>query len=73
VYWLYQVVIGCLWQWGGAPLVVWLKLALVLALATLVLFGFRPRHEPLTFAEGVILLPAWLLLSPRLTDRPELV
>ncbi len=73
VYWLYQVALSLLWRSGGAMAVVLFKLALSLGLATLVLLGFRERRQPLSAGETVVLLLGWLLMTPRLTDRPELV
>ena len=73
VYWLYQLALSWLWQWGHAAAIVAFRLILVLTLAALVLLGFRDRRQPLSASETVVLVLAWLLLTPRLTDRPELV
>jgi hypothetical protein len=73
VYWLYQLALSWLWGWGQATAITAFRLFLVLALAALVLFGLRDRHKPLDAGDTVLLVLAWLLLAPRLTDRPELL
>lgn len=73
VYWLYEIVLSWLWQWGHATAVILFRIALVLALAALVLLGFRDQRQPLSAGATAVLLFAWLLLAPRLTDRPELL
>ncbi len=73
VYWLYDLALAILWKTGGSLLIVGFKILLNLALAALVIFALRDRHQPLTGLEIVALLLAWLTIAPRLSDRPELV
>ena len=73
VYWLYELVLSWFWQWGQAAAVTAFRIVLVFALVTLVFLGFRNRRPLLSASDAGVLLLAWLLLAPRLTDRPELV
>lgn len=70
VYWLYQIVVASIWQWFDAAGVVALRVALCLALFGLVLVASRTK---LTNGAAACVVVGWLLLAPRLTDRPELV
>jgi hypothetical protein len=73
VYWLYQLGLSALWKTAGPAAVVAAKAVLSVALAAIVLGGFRDASRPLNGAGAVALLVGWLLLCSRLTDRPELV
>ena len=73
VYWLYQLALGWLWSWGQAAAVVGFKALLNLGLAGLVVWGLRDRERLLGPVEAMVLLLGWLVMLPRLTDRPELV
>jgi hypothetical protein len=71
--WLYEVILSSLWMGGRAAAVVSFKVALNVALAALVLWGLRDGSRPLTTIEAVVLVMSWLLMLPRLSDRPELI
>lgn len=73
VYWLYQVGLVTLWNLAGSAGVMLLRVSLSLGLAAIVALGFRDRHQPLTGVGTAVLLLAWLVITPRLTDRPELL
>jgi hypothetical protein len=67
------LVLSWLWQWGRVAAVTASRMVLVFALAALVFLGFRHRRQLPSASDAGVLLLAWLLLAPRLTDRPELV
>jgi hypothetical protein len=71
VYWMYQVGIALLYRLGGATALVLLKALAGAGIVALSALGRRPQHRawPLALAW----LPALLMLSGRLSERPELV
>ncbi len=73
VYWLYDCLLAALWRLGGSLFVIALKVLLNLVLAALVVFGLRDRRQQLTGGETTVLMLAWLVMLPRLSDRPELL
>jgi hypothetical protein len=73
LYWLYDVALSWLWNRGAAAAVVGFRVAMNIALAALVLCGLRDCRRPLGTVEATVLMIGWLLMLPRLTDRPELI
>jgi hypothetical protein len=73
VYWLYEVALSLLWRLGQAAAVIGFKVAMNVALAALALGGLRERRRPLGTVEAAVLVFGWILMLPRLTDRPELI
>ena len=71
VYWLYQIGVALAYRLGGATLLVVLKAAAGAAIVCLSMLGRRPdqRAWPLALAW----IPGLLLLSGRLSERPEAV
>jgi len=71
VYWLYQVGLALLFRVGGATLLVLLKAVTGAGIVCLSMVGRRPGHRawPLALAW----LPSLLLVSGRLSERPEAV
>jgi len=71
VYWLYQVGLALLYRLGGASALVLFKAAAGAGIVGLSMLGRRPDHRawPLALAW----LPGLLLVSGRLSERPEAV
>jgi hypothetical protein len=72
VYWLYQVAVAGAWRVGQEPAAIVLKVAGAAGLAVVVLRGYRGRREPVGLLTAGALVLGWLVMLPRLTDRPEL-
>ncbi len=71
VYWLYQLLVAGAWRWGQEPAAVAVKVAGVAGLAAVVMLGYRDRREPVGLFTASALVLGWLVMLPRLTDRPE--
>jgi hypothetical protein len=75
VYWLYQVVLALLFRLGGATALVLLKAVAGAGIVALSALGRTEdaRRDPPVWPWGLAWMPALLMLSGRLTERPELV
>jgi hypothetical protein len=72
VYWLWQLALAGCWSLAGAWGATLWRLALTFALAALVLSGLGARRPARGVGAFIVLLTGWLVMSPRLSDRPEL-
>ena len=71
VYWLYQIGLAIVYRAGGASLLVLLKAAAGVGIVGLSMLGRRPDHRAWPWA--LAWLPGLLMVSGRLSERPEAV